>query len=86
MRAMFSISDLDFNGIKLGNATIEVDYTIEELTVLAETYKALAPALIAAFAGIDPDTATDTAAPELSDREFNESAADYVRRFYLSRE
>ena len=56
MHALFTVADLEFNGIKLGNACVEIDYSIEELTVLADTYKALAPALVAAFTGANVTT------------------------------
>jgi hypothetical protein len=49
MRAMFSLSDLDFNGIKLGGACIEVDYTVDEMLALLETYNKLVPELLEHF-------------------------------------
>lgn len=49
MRAMFSVSDLDFNGIKLGNATIEVEYTVQEMIAVLDAYSKLVPELLEHF-------------------------------------
>lgn len=49
MRAMFSVSDLDFNGIKLGDATIEVEYTVEEMLAVLDAYSKLVPELLEHF-------------------------------------